>query len=176
MGLKIFIGFIIFYFSSITYLTLFEKKFVKKDLFNKNEIPLIEFKDIKNFHIDKKGVDTIIKAKEALRFQDHDEIREANILTFQRGKKESLKAKQANYKNDIIYLYGNIQYENEEGLKLFSNKMVYKLKEKILSSQTPFTLISKKAKIEGDSFVYNRQKGIIKALKIKAIIKETKKL
>ncbi len=175
MGLKIFSLFILLYMTTISYLILSKEKYTNTELKNKKEIPLIEFENIKNYHLTKNGVDTVIKAKKALRFYDRDEIKDVDILTFQRGKKERLRAKEANYKNNIIYLYGNIIYKNEENLTLISEEMIYKLKKKIISSKSPFTLIAKKVKINGKSFVYNRQKGIIEALKIEAIIKDTKK-
>ena len=99
-----------------------------------------------------------------------------DILTFYREQKEILKAKQANLKQNKIFLYGDIFYQNEEGITLKSQKMEYDIKNKIISSKTPFTLNSKKALITGESFVYNRQKGIIKATKIEATIKETEKI
>ncbi len=176
MGLKIFLSFILFYMGAISYLTIYERKF-KQEEFSKNKtVPLLEFIDIKNYTINTKGIDTVIKAKKALRFQDHDEIREVDILTFTRGEKESLKAKQANYKNDTVYLYGNIIYTKEDGTKLTSNRVVYRIKEKTITSQTPFVLTTDKLKVTGNSFVYNKQKGIIEALKINALIKEADKL
>jgi len=176
LGLKIFITFIFVYMAAIGYLTVSKEKFIKKSAEKREKIPLIEFKNIKNYHITKSGVDTIVKAKEALRFKDHDEIKEVDILTFYREQKEILKAKQANLKQNKIFLYGDIFYQNEEGITLKSQKMEYDIKNKIISSKTPFTLNSKKALITGESFVYNRQKGIIKATKIEATIKETEKI
>ena len=176
MGLKIFLSFILFYIGTISYLTIFEKKFKQEEFAKNKTTPLLEFVDIKNYTITTKGIDTIIKAKKALRFQDHDEIKQVNILTFTRGEKETLKAKQANYKNDTIYLYGDIIYTKEDGTKLTSNRVVYEIKKKIITSKTPFVLITKKLKVTGNSFVYDKQKGIIKALKINALVREADKI
>ncbi len=176
MGLKIFLGFIAFYIGAISYLSLFSKKFKDFEFKEKGEVPLIKFSDIESYDIDAKGTDTIIKAKEALRFSKYDKLKKVNILTFKRGMRESLRAEEARYEKDTVYLSGNVFYEREDNLTIKTQKVVYDTKKEFIFSQTPFVLTDNKIKIEGNSFGYNKQKGIIKATHIKALIKETEKL
>ncbi len=176
MGLKGFIVFIAIYIGAISYLTFFSKKFEDMDFEKEKEIPLIKFTDIESYNIDRSGIDTIIKAKEALRFSKYDELKKVNIITFARGLTESLRAKRAKYEKDTVYLYGNVLYKREDNLTIKTQKVVYKIEKEVIFSQTPFILTNDKVKIEGNSFAYNKQKGIIKATKIEALIKETEKL
>jgi len=168
--------FILLYVGAISYLAFFSKKFNNKHLKNDELVPLIKFTDIESFNIDENGIDTIIKAQKALRFKKFDKLEKVNIVTFARGQTESLRAKEAKYENDTAYLYGDVLYKREDNLTIKTQKVVYNIKKELIFSQNPFTLINDKVKIEGNSFSYNKQKGIIKATEIVALIKETERL
>ena len=138
--------------------------------------PEIEIFDMKNYDISLDGVTSIIFAKKVERYKSYDKMYGIEALHKGRLKLiDSLVADRGLYTKNILYLDDNVKYTRSDDLVLSSNSVKYDIKSKILSSNIPFEFVKKDMITHGNSFVYDMQKGIIRADKIKTVIRMDKK-
>ncbi len=134
--------------------------------------PEIEIFNMKNYDISPTGVKSIIYAKKVERYKNYDKMYGVEALHEGRLKLiDSLTAGKGLYAKNILYLDDNVKYTRSDNLALNSNSVKYDIKNKILSSNIPFEFIKKNATTHGSSFTYDMQKGIIRANKIKTVIR-----
>jgi len=138
--------------------------------------PEIEIFNMKNYDISLAGVTSIIFAKKVERYKNYDKM--FSVEALHRGKLkliDSLKADKGLFAKNILYLDDNVKYTRSDDLALNTNSIKYDVKKKILSSNIPFEFIKKDMTTHGSSFTYDMQKGIIRASKIKTVIRMDEK-
>jgi len=136
----------------------------------------IEIFGMKNYTISSKGVDSIVFAKKADRYKNYDKM--YGVEAFHKGERnliDTLVANEGLFTKRVLYLDGDVKYTRSDDLALNTNSAKYDLKNKILSSRVPFEFIKENVKTDGESFTYDMQKGIIRANKIKTVIRTEKK-
>ncbi len=134
--------------------------------------PEIEIFGMESYEISLDGVGSIIIAKKLERYKNYDKM--YNIKALHEGKLElidSLVADKGMLSQNILYLDENVKYTRSDELALSANSVKYDITNKILSSNTPFELTKKSMTTYGNAFTYDMQKGIIRATKIKTVIK-----
>jgi LPS export ABC transporter protein LptC len=161
VGLKLFSIILILFIAEITFLSTKEPKILKV---TKEDInySTITFTKLQGCTIDDKGISQRISASKALKFKTHDELYDLNT-SFQKGDlKHTLLADKANFKNSILYLTGNVLYENNQTTRIKSRELEYNVKTKIVKSPVAFTLTSNKGIMQGKSFIYDMQNKELK--------------
>ncbi len=134
--------------------------------------PEIEIFNMKNYDISLEGVTSIVFAKKVERFKSYDKM--YSIEALHKGKLklvDSLTADKGLLAKNILYLDNNVKYTRSDDLSLNSNSIKYDIKHKVLSSNIPFEFTRKNMTTNGNSFTYDMQKGIIRASKIKTVIR-----
>jgi hypothetical protein len=81
----------------------------------------------------------------------------------------NMKAKNGIYKQNIVYLNGDVAYKRDDGLRFFSQKVIYNKTKDIVSSDVEYIAYMGENYIFGDSVVVNNKKSTIKSKKINAI-------
>lgn len=163
MRLSIFFIFLIF----LAILWSFFIKPYKIELRPLKNLPETIFYDFTTYEIDKNGLKTKLIGRLGKKFRDRLEIDDFYFFKLQ----EELKAKKVIYKQDILYLNGDIFYKYKD-IKFFSNSAIYDTKKDIVKCNDEFVLLTKKSKILGDSLIYYKNKGKIFAKNIDAKIFE----
>ena len=107
-------------------------------------------------------------------------IRDAGVLTlhnitYHTNNIESLRAKRAIYKEDKLYLDGNITLKEKEGFDYSAEHAVYNKKTKILDITSAFTGVMDKNRIEGYTLRYDTQKKEAFGKRIHAVVYTTEK-
>jgi len=165
VGLKIFAILLILFIAEITFLSTKEPKIIKVSK-DDIEYSTIEFTALQGSSIDKNGISDSIIASKARKFKTHDELYDLNTTFLEQGVSHTLSAKKARYQNDLLFLNGNVTYENNQSMKIKSKELEYNVKTKIATSPTPFTLTSTKGIMIGKSFVYDMTNGTIEGDKM----------
>ncbi len=165
MGLKIFTILLILFIAEITFLSTKEPKVLKT---SKKDInySTIEFTGLQGCSIDEDGISERIVASKALKFKTHDELYDLNTSFQKKDITHHLSALQARYKNDHLYLKGNVLYENNQSLHIKSEELEYNVKTKIVKGSSAFTLTSNKGIMIGDSFEYDMNNEALKGEKM----------
>lgn len=137
--------------------------------------PDIEIFGVKSYEIFEKGVSSLLIADKVERYENFDKL--YNIKALHKGVLnlvDNLKADQGIYTKNRLYLDNNVHYLRSDNIALNTNSLRYDLKNKILSSNNHFVFIKGNVITHGEAFTYNLQKGIIRADKIKTIIRMDK--
>lgn len=90
-------------------------------------------------------------------------VRDKGVLTlndtvYLSDKIESLSADKARFKDDFLYLDGNVVLREKDGYKYKTEHAVYNNKTEILHITSPFTGVKGQNIIEGESMEYNIRK------------------
>ncbi len=139
------------------------------------KLPDIELYSVKSYDIFKNGVSSILFANKVERYKNFDKLFHMEVL--HRGKlnlTDELKSEQGLYAKNILYLDKNVRYTRSDNMALNTNSLKYDLSNKVLSSNNSFVFIKKNVTTHGKSFTYDMQKGIIRADKIKTVIRMDK--
>jgi len=137
--------------------------------------PNIEIFGVKSYDILEKGVSSLMLADKVERYKNFDKL--YNIKALHMGVLnliDNLKADQGIYAKNTLYLDKNVRYSRSDHLALNTSSLRYDLKGKILSSSNPFVFVKGNVTTHGKAFTYDMQKGIIKAEKIKTVIRMDK--
>jgi len=137
--------------------------------------PNIEIYGVKSYDIFEKGVSSLLIADKVERYKNFDKL--YNIKALHKGLLnlvDNLKADQGIYAKNTLYLDKNVHYLRSDNLALNTSSLRYDLKDKILSSNYPFVFIKGNVTTHGKAFTYYLQKGIIRANKIKTVIRMDK--
>jgi hypothetical protein len=107
-------------------------------------------------------------------------IRDAGVLTlhnitYHTKNIESLRAKKATYKEDKLYLDGNITVNQKEGFDYSAQHAVYNTKTQILDITSAFTGVMDKNIIHGYTLRYDTQKKEAFGKRIDAVVYTTEK-
>ncbi len=165
MGLKIFTIILILFIAEITFLSTKEPKVLnvsKEDI----NYSTIKFIGLQGASIDANGISERIVASKALKFKTHDELYDLNTTFHKEGVSHTLIASQARYQNELLFLKGDVTYENNQSLHIKSEELEYNVKTKIVTSPSAFRLTSNKGIMIGDSFVYDMNNTSIKGEKM----------
>jgi lipopolysaccharide assembly outer membrane protein LptD (OstA) len=135
---------------------------------------MIEFFNIKDYRLSEKGVELEARASKAQRFDDMDILYDIDALMIDDNKTKTLNANNATFKNNIVYLAGDVRYI-DNSMILTTEAAEYRQKENRLLGTAPFKLEDKGAIARGGSFVYDIAQGTIEASNINAVIETRKK-
>jgi hypothetical protein len=136
---------------------------IKEEVFTKE----LSFTDTTFREVDKNALQEIAYGTEGLR--------DAGVLTlynvkYATEKIESLVAKKAMLKGEILYLEGNVVFLDKEGYLCKTEKASYHQTNEILTINTPYVSIKGRTKILGETLRYELAKEEIYSTSIDAVI------
>ena len=175
MALKAFVISALLFLAVIFYLYFKEPYRLNQEVRQSN-IPMIEFIDVKNYHITNKRVVTDVKAKRVLKYSNRDEIYDIDVTLNKDDSIERLRAKKAIHKDNKIFLNGDVFYETNNSLSLKTNNLEYNLETKTLYSDSDFILQDKRGIVRGKSFVMDKKNGKFTANNIVSTIYDVERL
>jgi LPS export ABC transporter protein LptC len=160
VGLKLFSIILILFIAEITFLSTKEPKILKV---TKEDInySTIKFTKLQGCRIDNEGISQRISASQARKFKTYDELYDLNTSFQNKNVEHTLIAKKARFQNDILYLKGDVLYENNQTTHIKSEELEYNVKTKIVKSPVAFTLTSNKGIMRGKSFTYDMKNGAL---------------
>ena len=174
MAVKLLKYFLIFFVSIMIFLLTKNPYSLQYNPAGKKQ-PDIEIYGVKSYDIVKEGVSSLILADKVERYKNFDKLYNIKALhTGSSGLIDNLKANQGLYAKNILYFDKNVKYVRSDNLTLSTNSLRYDLKGKILSSNNSFVFVKENVTTHGSAFTYDMQKGIIRADKIKTVIKVDK--
>ncbi len=134
--------------------------------------PDVELFNVKNLEISQKGVLSIVFTDKIDRFKKYDTMYMIDALhKGENGLIDSLTADKGVLKRNILYLNKNVKYTRSDDVTLLCDAIVYNIKNRVLKGKKGFKFIRKNSVTVGDSFEYKMKRGVIKADKIKTIIR-----
>ena len=152
---------------------------IKKNALDK-DVPLVIFESPFMYTIDENSINRIVQASHAIKYENRDEMYDANILLknldkTQNFKSEKLKADLIVKKGDIYNLTNNVKYTRDDFIKLNTNELNYDDKNKIVKNSKPFDAIYNTHSLKGTNLYLNINDNYVKANNTHFEIDVTKK-
>jgi lipopolysaccharide export system protein LptA len=132
------------------------------------EVPKIELSDFTLYEISHQGVDHILEGKEGKKFEQYYEVTSAKFSDNTDALFQTIQSDQADYRNDVISLEGNVHYVREDGLEFRSNKGSYDSNASLVKFPGSFTITQNANRINGEHLLYNTKLESVSANRIHA--------
>jgi LPS export ABC transporter protein LptC len=127
------------------------------DIDNKKQIdiPILELKNFKLIELGKVGLNNIMFGTDGIKYTDRYTIENVNFIDNTKEFSAKIKADNSLYKNNIVYLNGNVIYNREDGLTFLSEEAIYDEKTKIVKTNKRYISTLNGNRATGSSIVYN---------------------
>lgn len=158
----IFVGLAMIYF-------LFEPIKIKKiDL---KEVPLFSLGVFTLYELDTLGLSTLMKGSSATRYSDRYKVSNIDYTDNSNEFRANMKAKNGLYKENIVYLDGDVYFTRVDGLRYFSQKAVYNKQTDTVYSEVDYVSNLNDNIVYGDYIKYDNKTEKIKSNNVYAIYK-----
>ena len=124
-------------------------------------IPQLEMEEFVLYEFDTKQIKTIMLGGSAKKYDDRYEVKNIDYTDNSNEKLSTLKAKNALYKDDVVYLDTNVTYTTGNDFLYKSSKAIYNKNKHTVVSDAIYTAYLGKNVAKGDYIRYNRAKNKI---------------
>ncbi len=131
------------------------------------EVPQFELDQFVIYEISPTHIEHFFEGAHGKRFSDRYEATEAKFTNNEKELLESIGANNALYKDDVVYLKGNVHYVRADGLELRSNEGVYDQKHSFVKTDGPFTITKDQNSINGIGLYYDLILDTVSADKVR---------
>lgn len=134
-------------------LFLFEPKEMAKNRFG--DIALFSISPFTMYEFDKNGLITLMNGKEAERYINRYTVEGIDYTDNSKEYIANMKAKNAIYKDEMVYLDGDIVYSREDGLTFETQKATYDKKKSTAIVDAEYIVYMGKNRAVGQGLEYN---------------------
>lgn len=141
-------------------------------------LPTVKFDEAIMYTMDEKEVTRIVKANQALRYTNKDEMYEANFVMRTNEDAQTLdiiSAKKVIKKGNKLHLQGDVEYNRGDNMQFKSKVLNYDLATKIAQNKHPFWGLYNGNEFTGKNLYVDTNTNTILADKTKFIIVEDTK-
>jgi LPS export ABC transporter protein LptC len=131
------------------------------------ETPKIELSRFTLYEISDKGIDHILAGDEGKKFDEYYVITSAKFSDNTKKLFQSIRSDDAEYRNKIIQLDGNVRYLREDGLEFRSNEGSYDSKESLVQTKGSFVITQNNHRVEGTKLFYNTEFDTVSANQVR---------
>lgn len=131
------------------------------------EVPQFELDDFVIYEISSTRIDHFFEGEHGKRFSDRYEVEGAKFTNNEKALLESIRANSALYKEDVVYLNGNVHYARADGLQFRSNEGTYDQKHSFVKTNGAFTITKEQNIINGTGLYYDLTLDTVSAQQIR---------
>ena len=138
---------------------------IKKNALDK-DVPLVIFESPFMYTIDENSINRIVQATHAIKYENRDEMYDANILLknldkTQDFKNEKLKADLIVKKGNDYILTDNVKYNRDDFMKLDTQELFYNDINKIVKNNKPYNATYYSHLLNGENIYLDINKDLI---------------
>jgi lipopolysaccharide assembly outer membrane protein LptD (OstA) len=148
-------------------LLLFKPLEIKQQI--SKEVPLFSISSFTMHELDSNGLVTLMNGKEATKYANRYTVQMMQYIDNSKKFMANMKANNGIYKDDIVYLDGDIIYTREDGLTFETQKAVYDKKTSIATADGDFVLYRDSNRITGEKLKYNNSLEKIESKNVNAV-------
>lgn len=130
------------------------------------EIPKIELTDFTLYEISHKRIDHILEGEEGKKFDEYYVITSAKFSDNTKKLFQTIRSDNADYRNDVIAVDGNVHYTREDGLEFRSNEGTYDSNASVIQTKGPFVITQNSNRIDGTALHYNTSQDTVSANRV----------
>lgn len=131
------------------------------------EIPKIELSDFTLYEISHKGIDHILSGVEGKKFDEYYVITSAKFSDNTKNLFQSIRSDDAEYRNKIIQLDGNVHYVRADGLEFRSQEGSYDSQRSLVQTKGSFVITQNANRVEGTKLLYNTELDTVSANQVR---------
>jgi len=131
------------------------------------EIPKIELSNFTLYEISHKGIDHILAGDEGKKFDEYYVITSAKFSDNTKNLFQTIRSDDAEYRNKIIQLDGNVHYVREDGLEFRSHEGSYNSIESLVQTKGSFVITQEGNRVEGTKLFYNTELDTVSANQVR---------
>ncbi len=141
------------------------------------DVPLFEIKKFTLYELNTKGLKTFMSGETSLKYADRYQVKKIDFTDNSKNYISNMRADNGLYKDEKVYLDGNVSYVREDGLSFESQHVIYDKATAIVSSNDKYIAFWGKDRMKGSSIEYNTvtNKIVSKKIEIKYDLQESKK-
>jgi len=119
------------------------------------EVPQFELDQFVIYEISPTRIEHFFEGAHGKRFSDRYEATQAKFTNNEKELLESIRANNVLYKDDAVYVKGNVHYVRADGLEFRSNEGVYDQKHSFVKTNGAFTITKNQNSINGIGLYYD---------------------
>lgn len=146
---------------------LFKPMHIKQQEFV--DVPLFELSSFSLYELNKKGLNNTMTGTKGTRYRDRYTVENIDYTDNSEKFIANMKADNGIYKDDIVYLEGNVTYTREDGLVFFTQSATYNKKTSIAHTDNSYVSYRGKDKVTGSSLRYNNLLNQVSSKNVVAI-------
>lgn len=104
------------------------------------DVPLFSISSFTMYEFDSKGLITLMNGEKATRYKDRYSVEKIDYTDNSKKYIANMKSNSGIYKNDVVYLDGDILYVREDGLTFKTQKATYDKKTSVAMTEGDFVL------------------------------------
>lgn len=134
-------------------LFLFKPLEIKEQSFA--DVPLFSISSFTMYEFDSKELITLMNGAKATRYKDKYSVEKIDFTDNSKEYTANMKSNSGIYKNDVVYLDGDILYVREDGLTFKTQKATYDKKTSIATADGDYVLYRGANRVNGKELKYN---------------------
>jgi hypothetical protein len=136
--------------------------------YNNVEIPKIELHDFTLYEISHRGIDHVLEGKEGKKYEEYYEVTSAKFSDNTATLFQTIRSDNAEYRNDVIDLDGDMHYVREDGLEFHAASGSYDSKSSLVKVPGSFIITQNANRIDGENMLYHTEQESVSANRIQA--------
>lgn len=139
--------------SLLMILFVFKPVEIKENFFG--DVELFSISSFTMYEFDSHGLITLMNGSKAIRYSDRYRVDDIDYTDSSKEYIANMKSNRGIYKDDIVYLDGNIVYTREDGLTFKTQKATYNKKTSIAIVDGDYLLYRDTNRVIGEKLHYN---------------------
>jgi hypothetical protein len=121
------------------------------------EVPVFEFKDFTMYELNTESLTMIMKGFQASKYQDRYDVQDINYTDNTQQNRANMLASHGVYKDDIIYLDGDVLYKslNKNRFTFHTTTAKFEKKKSLITCENNFTITFENGMMRGTYLQYN---------------------
>jgi LPS export ABC transporter protein LptC len=135
------------------------------------EVPQFSLEKFTMHELDQNGLITKMDGESALRYTNRYVVDDIDYTDNSKEFLTNMKAKKGIYKNNIVYLSGDVKLLRDDGVKFFSQKLTYNKVKDTAYNDVEYIAYMGPNSVKGKSVFFDNKKGLIRSKDIDAVYK-----
>ncbi len=148
-------------------LFLFKPLEIKEQSFT--DVPLFSISNFTMYEFDTNGLTTLMNGEQATRYKNRYTVEKIDYTDNSKEYTANMKSNSGIYKNEIVYLDGDIVYSREDGLTFETQKATYNKKTALAVADGDFVLYQGQNRVTGKALKYNNSSEKVESKNVSAI-------
>jgi len=119
------------------------------------DVPVFELGAFAIYELDTKGLSGVMTGEQGTKYSNRYTVLNINYTDSSKGYISNIKADNGLYKDDVLYLEGNVDYQRDDGVGFETKKAKYNKNTKTAIVDTKYTAHFGENVLTGDMLVYN---------------------